>query len=286
MYGSGVNEVIWAGIGGVTPAVGGLVDGSGKRRSDAEPVMIGDVCISTVTWNYDLHFSSVSDWAAAAQAGERYDPAGGWWSMKSPTGTTEVLGFDNVRQYVTATTALADELLAAAGQVTWPTMDSSVQEKVERYFPSTALRPVRVFDYTQCGEVGGDNFWHGVVEDRLSRQYLAGLIAASGYPGGEDASEETVVSFSAMEAQAWMSVLQRWNEHYAVDIPMTVIRAASNYDHLPLDAEGNPPLGPDGQPLTAMDDILEGFQEGGESFAASNAAAAVLKMLEGRGEGE
>ena len=59
-------------------------------------------------------------------------------------------------------------------------MDSGVQEKVERYFSSDQVRPVRVFDYTQCGEVGGNNFWHGVVEDRLSRQYLAGLIAASG----------------------------------------------------------------------------------------------------------
>ena len=98
MYGTGVNEVIWAGIGGVTPAVGGLVDSAGRRRPDAEPVMIGDVCISTVTWYYDLHFSSVSDWAAAAQAGERYDPAGGGWSMKPPTGTTEMFGFDNARE--------------------------------------------------------------------------------------------------------------------------------------------------------------------------------------------
>lgn len=50
--------------------------------------------------------------------------------------------------------------------------------------------------------------------------------------------------------------------------------------------EGNPPLGPDGQPMTAMDDILEGFQSAGESFAAANAAALpVLKLLELRGQG-
>jgi purine nucleoside permease len=280
MYGAQVKEVIWSGIGGVTPAVGGLVDGTGARRADAEPVMIGDVCISALTWNYDLHFSSVSDWAAAAeQSGQRYDPAGGWWSMKSFTGTTEVIGFDNVRQFVTTTTALADELLGAAQGVTWPPMDSGVQAKVERYFAADQVRPVRVFDYTQCGEVGGNNFWHGVVEDRLSRQYLAGLIAASGYA---KATEDTVVVFSAMEAQAWMSVLERWNDHYNVNIPMAVIRAASNYDHLPLDAAGNGPLGPDGQPLTAMDDILAGFQSAGESFAAANAAAPVLKLLESR----
>jgi purine nucleoside permease len=281
VYGAGVKEVIWSGIGGVTPAVGGLVDGNGQRRAGAEAVMIGDVCISSVAWNYDLHFSSASDWAAAAaQEGQRYNPAGGWWYMKSPTGTTEVIGFEDVRQSVTTTTTLADELLSAAQQVTWPAMDSGVQEKVERYFSSDQVRPVRVFDYTQCGEVGGDNFWHGVVEDRLSRQYLAGLIAASGYAPGAAVSEETVVVFSAMEAQAWMSVLQRWNEHYGVDIPMAVIRAASNYDHMPLDAGGNPPLGPHGKPMTAMDDILAGFQSAGEAYAAGNAAASVLKMLE------
>lgn len=283
MYGTQIKEVIWSGIGGVTPAVGGLVDGTGARRPDAEPVMIGDVCISTLTWNYDMHFSSVSDWAAAsAQSGQRYDPAGGWWSMKSFTGTTEVIGFDNVNQFVTTTTTLADELLGAAQQVTWPAMDSGVEEKVERYFAADQVRPVRVFDYTQCGEVGGNNFWHGVVEDRLSRQYLAGLIEASGYTTAT-VSEDTVVSFSAMEAQAWMSVLARWNEHYGVDIPMAVIRAASNYDHPPLDAEGNGPLDPDGQPMTAMEDILVGFQGAGESFAAGNAAAPVLKLLELRG---
>lgn len=285
LYRTRVKEVIWSGIGGVTPAVGGLVDGAGQRRADAEPMMIGDVCISALTWNYDLHFSSVSDWAAAAaQSGQRYDPAGGWWSMKTFTGTTAVPGFDNVRQFVTTTTTLADDLLTAAQQVTWGAMDSGVQAKVERYFAADQVRPVRVFDYTQCGEVGGNNFWHGVVEDRLSRQYLAGLIAASGYAGNAPVSEDTVVVFSAMEAQAWMSVLQRWNAHYGVDIPMAVIRAASNYDHPPLDAEGNGPLGPDGQPLTAMDDILAGFQSAGEAYAAANAAAPVLKLLDLRGQ--
>lgn len=283
-YDTEIKEVIWSGIGGATPAVGGLVDAKGARRPDAEAVMIGDVCISALSWNYDLHFSSVSDWAAAAQSGERYDPAGGWWPMKTPNGQTSVPGFENVRQYVVADKQLADELLAAAGQVAWPQMDAGVQEKVERYFSAEQVRPVRVFDYTQCGEVGGNDFWHGVVEDRLSRQYLAGLIAASGYAGSSEVTEENVVVFSAMEAQAWMSVLARWNEHYGAAIPMAVIRAASNYDHLPLDADGNPPLGPNGEPLTAMDDINAGFQEGGTAFAAGNAAAPVLKLLELRSQ--
>ena len=283
-YDERVKEVIWSGIGGATPAVGGLVDGTGQRRADAAPVMIGDVCISALVWNYDLHFSSVSDWAAARTDGDRYDPAGGWWPMKNSDGKADVIGFDNVQQFVIADKALADELLGAAKAVTLPAMDSGVQEKVARYFPADQIRPVRFFDYTQCGELAGNDFWHGVVEDRLSRQYLASLITASGYAGDQPVTEDDVVVFSAMEAAAWMSVLARWNAHNRVEIPMAVIRAASNYDHLPLDADGNPPLGPDGKPLTAMDDINEGFQEAGASYAAGNAASAVLKLFELRGQ--
>lgn len=284
-YAPGIKEVIWSGIGGATPAVGGLVDGNGQRRADAVPVMIGDVCISALTWNYDLHFSSVSDWRTARDGEAPYDPAGGWWPMKNSDGKADVIGFENVQQFVTADKALADELLAAAQTVDWPAMDADVQAKVERFFRADQVRPVRVFDYTMCGEVAGNDFWHGVVEDRLSRQYLASQIAASGY-GPAAVTEDDVVVFSAMEASAWMSVLARWNAHYDAGIPMAVIRSASNYDHVPLNPDGTPVAGPDGQPMTAMDDILEGFQEAGSTYAASNAASSVLAMFAARAAAE
>jgi purine nucleoside permease len=203
-------------------------------------------------------------------------------SAASATGVprAHVLGFDNVQQFVIADTALADELLAAAQQVTWPAMGDGVRAKVEHFFPADQVRPVRVFDYTQCGEVAGNNFWHGAVESKLARQYLAGLISAAGFA---QAREDAVVSFSAMEAAAWMSVLARWNAHHGTQIPMAVIRGASNYDQVALDAGGNPVTGADGQRLTAMADILEDFKEEGASFAWSNAAQPVLKLFELRG---
>jgi purine nucleoside permease len=279
-YGPQVKEVIWSGIGGVTPAVGGIVDDAGRRRAGAAPVMIGDVCISALAWNYDLHFSSVGDWRVARTDGAPYDPAGGWWPMKNSDGSSDVLGFDNVQQFVIADTALADELLVAAQQVAWPAMDEGVRAKVEHFFTADQVRAVRVFDYTQCGEVAGNNFWHGAVESKLARQYLAGLITAAGFvPAREDA----VVSFSAMEAAAWMSVLARWNAHHGTQIPMAVIRGASNYDQVALDATGNPVKGEDSGPLTAIGDIQEDFQEAGASFAWGNAAQPVLKLFELRG---
>jgi hypothetical protein len=283
-YGPQVKEVIWSGIGGATPAVGGLVDGAGLRRAGVEPVMIGDVCISALTWNYDLHFSSVSDWAAARTAADRYDPASGWWSMKNSDGKADVPGFENVQQFVIADKALADELLAAAQGITWPPITSDVQTKVARYFSASELRPVRVFDYTQCGELAGNDFFHGVVEDRLSRQYLASLISASGYAGATPVTEDDVVVFSAMEAAAWMSVLARWNAHHGTQIPMAVIRSASNYDHPPLAANGDLLRDASGNLLTAMDDIKTGFQEAGSVSAWTNAAQPVLQLLAARGK--
>ena len=197
--------------------------------------------------------------------------------MKNSDGNSDVLGFDNVQQFVIADPGLADELLQAAQQVIWPVMDEGVQAKVERFFTSDQVRPVQVFDYTQCGEVAGNNFWHGAVESKLARQYLASLITAAGFAQVE---EDDVVTFSAMEAAAWMSVLARWNAHHGTQIPMAVIRGASNYDQVPLDTMGSPLTGADGQPLTAMGDILEDFKEEGASFAWGNASLPVLKLFE------
>lgn len=281
-YKTRIREVIWSGIGGVTPAVGGLVDRQGRIRDPIEPVMIGDVCISALAWNYDLNFSSAGDWARVSRdSGKPYDPTGSWWPMKDSQGKTSVLGFENVQLFTIADKALADELITVARKLSWPPLAPDVQTKVERYFAADQVRPVRIFDSTQCGEVAGNNFWHGVVEDRLARQYLASLIAVSGYAPATT-SEDDVVVFSAMESGAWMSVVARWNQARNVKIPMAVIRGASNYDHVPLDSRGETKPGPDGKPLTAMDDILLGFEESGASLAWNNAARPVLELLASR----
>jgi hypothetical protein len=282
MYGQRIKEVIWSGIGGVSPAVGGIVDvKTGKLKPGPEAVMIGDVCISPLAWSYDLHFSSVADWKAAVDKGDDPVSTAGWYPMKESSGKADVIGFENVQQAVIADKALADELLAAARQVAWPPLDADTQRVVGRFFPVSAVRPVRVFDYTQCAEVASNTFFHGVVEDRLSRQSLAELINASGY-AADKRTEDDVVVFSAMEAVAWASIVQRWTAKTDAPIPLVIVRAGSNYDHLPLDENGQPRPGADGKPMTAMADILLGFADSGASFAAHTAALPVLKMFEMR----
>jgi hypothetical protein len=160
-------------------------------------------------------------------------------------------------------------------------MTDGVKDKIERFFKPSRIRPVRSYDTTQCGELSSDNFWHGATEDRLARRYLASLINASGYRTSKAARDNVVVA-SAMEATSWMGALATWNKALQLNIPMVVIRAASNYDQIPLTRRGNPIKGPNGKPLTAIQDIRIGFKSAGADYAASTAAAPVLALFEQR----
>lgn len=281
-YASDIKEFIWSGIAGVSPAVGGLYAGDGRRRAGAEPVMIGDVCISPLTWNFDLTFSSVNGWMARRTPDTRYLSSGGWWIMKDADGQSKVDGFEDVQQYIRAPTALADELLAAAASETWPEPGPGVIRKIERFFERSRVRPVKVYDYTECAEVASNTFWHGATEDRLARHYLAGLINSAGFSMEESARPDTVVAYSGMESAAWMSVVARWNQRRNTSIPIVVVRSASNYDQMPLTADGDPVSGPNGKPLTAMQDILIDLKQAGAEFAANMAARPVLRMFRER----
>ncbi len=284
-YAPAITEVIWSGIGGVTPAVGGMYDKAGRVLGNA-PVMIGDRCIGAAAWNYDLHFSNVNDWSAARRsAADAYNPSGGWWQMVDAQGKEVAPGFDNVQQFVVAQTQLADELLQAAKTSTTPSRPASVAQKIARFHPDRSTwRAPKSYTYRQCGgEVSSDNFWHGATEDLLARQYMASLMRSSGLNAKATAS--TIVSFSAMEAVPWMSAVSRWNARYGTAIPMAVIRAASNYDMIPLQANGKPVLAKNGRPLTAMQDIDEGFDNASAAYAAASAAAPVLRMFQLRSAG-
>ncbi|MFM8772937.1 MAG: hypothetical protein ACKOFP_03705, partial [Actinomycetota bacterium] len=97
-YPSALKEVIWSGIGGATPAVGGMYDKAGRVLGNPE-VMFGDVCVGTLSWSWDLHFSNVNDWASRRNPpSDVYAPWGGWWEMVDSQGKQVVPGFDNVQQ--------------------------------------------------------------------------------------------------------------------------------------------------------------------------------------------
>jgi hypothetical protein len=281
-YSPNIKEFIWSGIGGATPAVGGMYDKAGKVLGNPA-VMIGDACIGVASWSWDLHFSNVNDWAATHQtASNQYGASGGWWQMMNANGQQVAPGFDNVQQFAVAGTALADEILAASASLQLPKRPATVAAKIARFHPDKEQwRKPRYYSYKQCGgEQSGDNFWHGATEDLLSRQYMAKLMQTSGL--NKKATADNIVLFSAMEAVPWMSAVVRWNKANGTAFPMVVIRAASNYDQIPLQPNGQPVLGKNGKPLNAMQDILLGFDNDSSAYAAATAAAPVLNLFRSR----
>lgn len=284
-YSPNIKEVIWSGIGGATPAVGGMYDDAGKPLGNPA-VMIGDVCVGTAAWSWDLHFSNVNDWAGSRNPPTNiYGPSGGWWQMVDSQGKEVVPGFEDVQQFVVADPALANEVLEAAKGVRLPKRPASVAAKIARFHPDKASwRTPTYYSYRVCGgEVSGDDFWHGATEDHLARQYMSALMRTSGI--NPKATEKNIVAFSSMEAVPWMSAVTRWDARYGTRIPMAVIRSASNYDQIPLRANGQPVLGKDGKPLTAMQDIVLGFDDASSAYAANSAAAPVIRMFELRAAG-
>lgn len=278
MYPQRIKEVIWSGIGGGSSAVGGLVDvKNGKLKENFTPVMIGDICVSPMVWNYDLHFSSVADWKWALDNGDDFSNAG-WWQMKNSQGDADVPGFDSVRQFVRANKTLSDEITDAADTINWQEPQEDVRSEVLKYFPESEIRNFKVFNCTQCAEISSNTFWHGVHEDRLARHYVADLISGSDYVD-HNITEDDVIALSAMESISWMNVVQEWTKKTGEPIQVAIVRSVSDYNHPPLDEKGGI-LTVNGSPISAMDDIKDGFKNSIASVAVKNAANPVLKMFE------
>lgn len=139
-----IKEVIWAGIAGFSPRVGGY-DGEG------EPTIIGDVCVADVVGNWDLTFSSM-----VTQT---------FWPMDWPNRASEARGDKK----------LARELFKAAQGVEWPPVPEGPAANILKYFPDAEPRLPKAF-YGNCAEVTSDNFWHSSLDDQFAREQVATLL--------------------------------------------------------------------------------------------------------------
>ena len=146
-YWSQVKEVIWSGIAGFSPRVGGYA-------GQGEPTIIGDVCIADRVGNWDLTFSSM-----VTQS---------FWPMDWPNRADRAEGDK----------ALADELYAAAQKVQWPPLPAGPVANFKKYFPSDLPRQPKAW-YGNCAEVTSDNFWHSSLDDAFARQQVAALFATT-----------------------------------------------------------------------------------------------------------
>jgi hypothetical protein len=135
--------------------------------------------------------------------------------------------------------------------------------------PKFQTRVPRIFNYTQCTELSGYNYWSGVPEDDQMRKLASQAInyvtlkpklarkcdsseATGAKRPAKCTTSENVIGYTSMEAVAWMTVLmnhnikvRRWNQRIGMqnftnyqfplkELDFTNVRGMSDYDHPPL----------------------------------------------------
>jgi nucleoside phosphorylase len=244
-----VRDVVWSGIAGVTPMVGGLVDEAGNFRDD-EATVIGDVCISYISVDWDLQHSSYNHYTGDMQ----------WWQMAERDSRVAV-----------GSERLATELWNAAQAVEWPDVPEAPADNITKYHGADAVRKARAWDWSKCSEATGDNFWHSIAEDEQARVLIADAISDN---SAYDVSPDDIFAVTAMEQTGWGYVIEAWNAHMGVNIPYAYSRSSSNFDHPWLDNNGR-------YVVDGPTSISAGMNEGGGApYGSITAALPVLKMLE------
>ena len=170
-----------------------------------------------------------------------------------------------------ASTALADEVIAASETVQMPPFPAPLAKHVHAYWEAmsrgtgrdytsalhrgsssrdgsndrgSALRN-RVYGYRMCSEATSNTFWSGAPYDYLAREYVASLtnlgIRKLGLHSERNLTALDTVAVSAMEGTGWMSVLMM-REMYkrGVSIPFVNLRGAADYTHAPVRPRPHP----------------------------------------------
>ncbi len=249
---TGIKDVLWSGIAGITPMFGGMLDASGNRRSD-ETTVIGDVCATFVARDWDLQFSS-----AAEQA---------WWLSSSPNSASVALGSQQ----------LSLELYQAGLAAQWPDLPPGPADNTAKYNGEAALRKPTIYPPDRCAEISGDDFWHGTLEDARARELVAAELSKD---LGREITPADIVVLTAQEGTGWGVVLDKYAKATGHSIPFAISRSASNFDHPWFTSPTSNVFA-----VTAEQSISAGFAAGGATFGEITAAIPVLKLLELRGQG-
>lgn len=243
IYGLRVKEVIVAGIGGISPTRGGK-----------EPVMLGDVCISSLAVDFDLqHYSA--DAGGLGVSVPQFWPQQSTFSSQSGKGTP----------------VLADELYSASGKVVWPQTAANVVAVNALYHGDS--RAPKAWGPRECMEVSSDLYWHDIKADGRARELAASYM---NQVFESDTKPADMVVVTSMEAVPAVVLINKWNKNNYAETSFAYVRGASNFDQVYLDAQGNPAK--DGR--ASIEDLkARGLSE----YAIGTAALPVLKMFELRG---
>lgn len=245
-----IKEVIFVGIAGITPMKGGMKDESGHLRN-SEPAMLGDVCINSLSFDFDLqHYSS--DYVDSDLLTPLY------WSQKS----------NFASQYQIADSDLAQELYSASSKVVWPNVPQTVKEINDLYHGKN--RGPKVWNLNECVEATSDLYWHDTYSDERAREMAAIYLNQA---NNTSLKFTDVLIVTSMEAAPSGLVVEWWNEINNTNISFAYVRGASNFDHPNLNSELKPAL--------SGHESVDRFKNSGSSqYAIETAALPVLKMFE------
>jgi purine nucleoside permease len=240
-YHGRVKEVIVAGVAGITPAAGG----------NGEAAMIGDVCINSLAYDFDLqHYSS--DLAGTDQS----QPV--FWTQES----------NFVSQATSGNQELARELYRAASGVVQPAIPQNVAD-INVLYHQTGRSP-KIWGPEKCMEVTSDLYWHDIKADARARELAAGYMQQV---YGINVKPDSIVVVTSMEAVPAGVLVDWWNKAKSTNIAFAYVRGASNFDRVYLNS-GN-------TPATEGRGSLEQFKISGLSqYAIQTATLPVLKMFE------
>lgn len=231
-----IKEIVWLGTSGWSPQPGGVLNPEDCSEANQSPAVtrLGDVCVSPL----GLSWCFKSDWSAETAGVEdgllnscsntdwQDDPADSY-----------LFGDCQFANASAESVALADEVIAAARDATypqrsaavlgpeglfWETMSNSTGVSYD-YVPEA---PPTVWDYTQCTEIGSTKFWSGHPWEAQARHFVADAITTSGLA---NVTFRDVVAVSAMEANGLLYALDKFAQANGYQLPVTIVRANSNY---------------------------------------------------------
>jgi len=249
-YGKNVKEVIVVGIAGITPMKGGLLDSQGNARN-SEKVMLGDVCLNSISYDFDLqHYSS--DQVSTNLP----DPV--YWSE----------GNNFTSDYSKGNVALANELYSASLKVDWIETPQKVKD-VNIFYHNITRKP-KVWGLSECMEVTGDQYWHDIRADARAREIAVGYMNRE---YGTKLNPSDILIATSMEALPAGVYVDWWNKYQNSKVAFAYVRGAANFDQVSLKK--------DLTPIESGKESLErSEQAGGAQYAIETSSLPVLKMFE------
>lgn len=240
-----VKEIIFFGIAGFSPRVGGVLDPASGCNPPSKPspssiVKPGDICVTNLAINWDCQAGPWDQLAGAfpqecSVPGNPNQPfvnanntviggPQGWSCFVNPVppkGSSEL-----------SQTMILGTADAAAVKPTAP-----VKEWTEWYWGNTSFgmnssftpninASPTVYPPSMCAELDSVFWWSGLPFEIQARYIVAQAVGAK--------SSLDVIAVSAMEAVGIVAAANNAERLTGISVPYTIVRAASNYVHQPV----------------------------------------------------